>query len=112
MITDSRRFAPIMTFGLILAVIGLAGLFMSYNLITKFDVGSTMNYFALTMSLWSFLSGLGIIFKRPWGFYLLKSQIYLFYICVPIGTYIAYKLSKYIKENEIKAIFVRKTIEL
>ncbi len=112
MITDYRKFMPILTFGLILAVIGMAGLFLSYSLSTEVDVSSTMKYFGWIMSTWSLLSGLGIIFRKPWGFYLLKSQLYLYYVCVPIGTFIAYKLSKYIEENDIKSIFLKRTIGL
>jgi len=61
---------------------------------------------------WYFLIGLGLIFRKIWGYYLFVAFLYLSYPALPIGTFIAYKGLKYIKENEIKAFFNKNSLQI
>lgn len=49
--------------------------------------------------------GLGLTLRKIWGYYLFVVFLYLSYPGFPIGTLIAYKGLKYIKENDIKSFF-------
>lgn len=57
------------------------------------------------ISSWYLITGLGILLKRRWGYYLFKSFLYLFLFVFPIGTFIAYASLRYMKRNHIKGLF-------
>jgi len=40
-----------------------------------------------------------------WGYYLMKIYLFILLLGVPIGTYLALKALRYLKENEIKKFF-------
>ena len=49
-----------------------------------------------------FMTGLGIISLKKWGYYLLKIFLYVIVLAFPIGTFISYKVLTYIKINDVK----------
>lgn len=46
------------------------------------------------------------------GYYCLMANVFLLLASIPIGTYFGLKALKYIKENNVKDIFIKKTIEI
>lgn len=112
MIVDKNIFKPIKTLGFIFLVSGF--IFIFYNVVNwnEFIFGVGERIFMMTIATWFMLTGIGILLKKPWGFYLLKSVLYLLYIGWPLGTMLAKWILKYIKDNEIKLYFYNKVIEI
>jgi hypothetical protein len=63
------------------------------------------DYFVITISLWYLITGIGILARREWGYYLFKSFLYVMFLAFPIGTIISYKSLGYMKRNNIKRFF-------
>ena len=63
------------------------------------------NYFGLGISIWYLITGVGILTRKIWGYYLLKFFLYTLLLVFPIGTIISYKSLKYMEKNNIKALF-------
>ncbi len=61
--------------------------------------------FGAIMGTWYVLTGIGILRRTRWGYYLLKSILYLLLLSFPIGTFISYKSLKFMKKNSIKNEF-------
>lgn len=59
--------------------------------------------FVGSVSLFHLAVGIGVLFRKKWGFTIFKGYLYLIYIGFPIGTYIGHKTLKYIYENKIEA---------
>jgi hypothetical protein len=70
----------------------------------KIDVHEFVMFFVLTSG-WYLTTGIGILLRRKWGYFLFKFFLYIFLLGFPIGTFIAYKSLKYIKRNDIKTLF-------
>jgi FtsH-binding integral membrane protein len=62
-------------------------------------------YFGITISLWYLITGIGILVRRQWGYYLFKLFLYVLLLAFPIGTIISYKTLTYIKKNNIRSLF-------
>jgi|GEM_PF-1466508 len=62
-------------------------------------------YFGNIISLWYFITGVGLLARRIWGYYLFKVFLYLLFLAFPIGTIISYKSLQYMKRNDIKNLF-------
>jgi len=54
------------------------------------------------------LMGFGILYKKLWGYYLLKLYLYFLVLGFPIGTYIGVKSLRYLRENKVKEILEKK----
>jgi hypothetical protein len=70
----------------------------------KIDVHEFVMFFVLTSG-WYLITGIGILLRRKWGYFLFKFFLYIFLLGFPVGTFIAYKSLKYIKRNDIKTLF-------
>lgn len=112
MILDDNKLKPIRTFGSILAVAGIFGIFALLAELNapKLDMGGI--FFLIFMTTWHLISGLGILLRKKWGFILMKLYLYILYLGFPLGTLLAIRILSYIKENEIKDFFTRKEIRL
>ena len=62
--------------------------------------------FVLVISIYYLATGIGILFRKLWGYYLLKSFLYDLFLGFPIGTFIALKSLKFMKDNSIKEEFI------
>ena len=52
-----------------------------------------------------FFVGLGLILKRKWGYYGLMSFVYVLYLAIPVGPYLAGRALRYIEKHDIKNMF-------
>jgi len=77
---------------------------------TRFGFGAKA--FIAMISTWYLLTGFGIILRKPWGYYLLKSVLYALYVGWPLGTMLAKWVLEYITKNEIKVFFFNKVMEV
>jgi hypothetical protein len=64
-------------------------------------------YFGVTVGSWHLLTGIGLFVRRKWGYYLFKLYLYILIVSFPIGTIISYKCLKYIRENNVKRLFIK-----
>ena len=63
------------------------------------------------ISLWYFITGIGLLARKPWGYYLFKCFLYVLFLAFPIGTIVSYKSLSYIKRNGIKSLFYDPGVE-
>jgi len=61
--------------------------------------------FLVLVAAWYLVTGVGILLRRKWGYYLFKSFIYFLLLSFPIGTLVAYASLKFMKKNHIKDLF-------
>jgi len=107
MSTDYKKYKPIRIFGIILVIFGIASFLFFLNVSGDAIVHTHVGYFVIGVSAWHIVTGLGVILRRRWGFYLLKFYLYSSLVAVPIGTIIAVVTLRYMKRNEInKHVFV------
>lgn len=62
--------------------------------------------FVSVFSIWHALTGIGILSRKKWGYYLLKSFIYFLLLSVPVGTVISFLSLRYMKRNRVKDLFI------
>jgi hypothetical protein len=108
MLLDYNKFRPVKKAGFLFILIAIFGLFC----LLAFLKESGFRELIIIVTAWNLLTGLGIIFRTTWGYYLFKIYLYIMFICFPIGTYIAYKSLNYLKENQIERFFDKKAIEI
>ena len=101
MLLDYDKFRPVKIGGLFLLLIALFGLVCLIAVLEE----SGFRELVIIVTAWHLLTGLGVIFRTRWGYPLFKGYLYFIYICFPIGTYIAYKSLRYLKENHIERFF-------
>ncbi len=96
---------PITHFGVFFVTLGCAGVIL--HLFALGDVRYTAGFkaFVVVGSLLHVLIGVGVFLRTSWAFCALKFYLYLLYLVVPIGTYIAIKTLKYIENHDVKSLF-------
>jgi hypothetical protein len=102
----TERFLNI--YGWVLIGFSAGGLYSLYCLWSIWSIESppaSMAYFGITLTVWYFVTGIGILKRKRWGYYLLKSFLYVLLISFPIGTFISYKSLKFMKKNSIRKEF-------
>ena len=62
-------------------------------------------YIQIGTAVWNLVTGVGILLRKKWGYYLLKFVLYILLLSFPIGTIISYYSLKYMKNNNIKELF-------
>ena len=63
-------------------------------------------YFIAIVSAFNIITSVGIIYKFRWGYYLFKLLLYTMLPTLPMGI-VSYKYLKYIKEKNIKSLFMQ-----
>lgn len=96
-------------YGWVLLIFGsVGGLFHFYIILVvlKNQSYSTEGIiFLAIVTTWYVVTGIGILRRTRWGYYLLKSILYVLLVSFPIGTFISYKSLKFMKKNSIKNEF-------
>jgi hypothetical protein len=92
-------------YGWVLIGVSAGGLLSLFALWSTESPPAEIGYFFITTSLWYFVTGIGILSRKVWGYYLLKSFLYVLLISFPIGTFISYKSLKFMKTNSIRKEF-------
>ena len=108
MLLDLEKFRPVRRGGVFLITIGVAGLLYYFQHLTD----PRFRTFIVVGIGWHLITGLGIVLRKMWGYYLLKFYLYALLLAVPIGTYIAWQSLGYLRDNEIKEFFQRKALQL
>ncbi len=83
----------------------IGGVYVLYMMATVLSEPVLKNYFGMTISVWYLAAGIGILARRIWGYYFLKSFLFILLVAFPIGTFIAYTSLKYMKKSSIKNEF-------
>ena len=97
------------TYGIVLIFFSICSIYPLVSLYfmgdrPDIDVHKFVTFFALT-GVWYLTTGIGILLRNKWGYFLFKFFLYILLLGFPIGTFIAYKSLKYIKRNGIKTLF-------
>jgi len=108
MLLDFKKYVPIKIIGYLFICVSLFSLVFLRAALKQ----PGFREFLTAITTWYFLIGLGLILRRLWGYYLFKSFLYLCYPGLPIGTTIAYYGLKYLKENNIKAFFNTRSLQI
>ena len=101
---DSRiRFLRIYAF--VLVALAVLGLWVLY--ITRSEPVSHYHiiYSGMGICLYYLVTAVGLLRRNIWGYYLFKFFLYLLIISFPIGTFIAYKSLRYMRESDVKSLF-------
>lgn len=111
MLLDYELFKPIRNFGLLIIVVGVAGLlcFVVFYNDPDFYLGSKI--FIAVASTFNIFMGYNIVSRNKLGFKSLKICLYLIYPGFPLGYFYAKKLLYYIKTNNIQE-FYSKSIKI
>ena len=96
---------PIKIFAAILIAIGAIGVLLDIGYLNDPNLSILFKIFGILISLWHLLGGIGLLLQRSWGLYIFKIYLYVLFLGMPIGTYIAYKTLNYIKNNELDKFF-------
>lgn len=104
-----REIKPIVIFGYVLMVLSVVSVVFFYWVSLQVDMKQSDFYFIASVTAWHLITGLGVIMRTKWGYYLFKFFLYLLIISFPIGTFISYKTLKYMKKNNIKKYFFEKS---
>jgi len=97
--TRTNRFLNIYGFILILFFLGSI-----YSIYISSNIGylsGEIYFFGVVVSLWYLATGIGILARKKWGYYLFKSFLYILFIAFPVGTLISFYSLKYIRANTI-----------
>lgn len=102
---EKDKYRPVKTFGLLLMVLWLLSTAACIVLLSDSSVPNVLSFFGIVFSIPYLICGIGLFKKKVWGYYLLKCFLFLLLPAFPIGTYIAVKWLKYLKNNFIKEIY-------
>ncbi len=61
--------------------------------------------FIIVMVLIHLVVGGSILSKKRWGLLVFKAYLYLLFLAIPVGTYIAHKTLLYIKQNKVDMLY-------
>lgn len=85
----------------------LAAVCVSATLILSANEGKPLysDFFGIGMAIWCLLVGMGLLSRSMWGYYLLKTLLFILVLGFPIGTLISYYSLKYMRNNNVKKFF-------
>lgn len=112
MTLDYKYFRPIRVAGTFFVICGALCVLMYLSLLKDPEFVTPFRIFILVNIFWYLFMGLGILFQKIWGYYLLKIFIYLMVLSFPIGTYFGVKSLRYIREHDIKSFFASQAIDI
>jgi len=95
----------IKTYGFVLLALFLGCAYTIYIASSIEDRAFYFDYLGIGTAIWYLITGIGILTRKKWGYYLLKIFLYVLLIAFPIGTLIGYKSLKYMKRNNIQKFF-------
>ncbi len=103
---------PIVIFGAVIIVFTLFSMFFFFSPKSPAYIFSFYNerpqsvlHFIIAVNLFYFLTGVGVILRMKWGYFLFKVFLYLMFLAFPIGTVISYVTLSYMKRHKIKTHF-------
>ena len=96
---------PLCYFAIVLIVSSILGLGLMYSVFNDISFDSDFSLFIIAMIMLHSIVGCGILSKKRSGFLIFKSYLYLLYLAVPIGTYIAYKTLNYIERHRLEKLY-------
>lgn len=94
-------------YGNILIIFSVACLCTFVLLLSSKDQPSSHYIFGIIVTFWYLVTGIGVLMRQRWGYYLFKLFLYVLFLAFPVGTYISYKSLVYIKTNNVKALFYK-----
>ena len=107
---DYNLFAPIRNFGVILLIVGIAGLFCFAAFFNDPEFYILMKIFTFMVSAFHIFMGYNIVSRNRYGFKCLKFCLYLLSLSFPVGSFYAKKAFEYIEDNNIEKFFGKSLI--
>lgn len=105
---------PIRIFGVVLAVLGVAGTFFFlygtspapfFSPTSPSGIERVLFYSVMGVNIFYFLAGVGLLIRQKWGYFLFKLFLYMTFLGFPIGTLISYVTLSYMKRHQLKRHF-------
>jgi len=94
-------------YGTILIIFFVACLCTFVLLLSSKDQTSSHYIFGIIVTFWYLITGIGVLMRQRWGYYLFKLFLYVLFLAFPVGTFISYKSLVYIKTNNVKDLFYK-----
>ena len=88
-------------YGIILLIFFLSCLYTFYISLNIEYLKIDFYIFGIAVSLWYLATGIGILLRKKWGYYLFKSFLYFCLLLFPVGTLISFYSLRYIRKNDI-----------
>lgn len=106
MITEKLKLPrPLKYFALALVCSCILGLGLLYNVTRDDGFDSDFSLFIILMIIFHSAVATGIVSRKRWGLILFKCYLYLMFLAIPIGTYIAHKTLEYIKRGGVDGLY-------
>jgi hypothetical protein len=114
MVAAAEEMRPIRILGTALILLTIFGIlfFFSpqspgffFSFFAQMPQSSLPLYLLIGILIFYFLTGVGVVLQRKWGYWLLKATLFMLMLGFPIGTYISYKTLSYMKKHQIKRHF-------
>jgi len=109
MLLDENDFRPFRILGFFLVGSAIFGFVFFADSLRE---SAFSKWFTIITGTWYLATGLGILSRKIWGFYLLKLFLYILILGFPIGTWIGIKSLRYIEEKQIVNFFKGKSLKL
>ena len=103
--SNDKRKRFLKVFGYCLIGISILGFLYHVYINYHFSLSQERLYFLLIVLIWYMATGVGILIRKKWGYYLFKVFLYCLLVSFPIGTIISYLSLKYMKKNNVKDLF-------
>ena len=105
-------FKPIRLVGMLFVISSAIGIIMIIGLARDTAFDTSFSVFLAVAVAWYFVSGVGILIQRPWGYFVLMLNVYLLMLGFPVGTYYGIKAKRYIEAHKINLFFEENSISL
>jgi hypothetical protein len=92
-------------YGYSLIVLAFLSYLCIFNVSYDIRFSHFLFYGGIIIATWYLITGVGILIKKKWGYYLFKFFLYVLLVSFPIGTIISYLSLQYMKRNDIKKFF-------
>ena len=92
-------------YGYCLIVLAFLSYFYTVNVSYYIRFSNFLFYGGIIISTWYLVTGVGILIRQKWGYYLFKAFLYVLLVSFPIGTIISCLSLQYMKKNNVKDLF-------
>ena len=100
-----KSLGVIIAVGYCLIIMGIIGLIMYFSLLDNELYTTGFRIFVLSFTFINLFTGMGVVLRKMFGYYMLKAYLYFLILGFPVGTLISIKALKQIKASNINSYF-------
>jgi amino acid transporter len=104
-IRNSKLPTPLTVIAIVLICSCVIGVFLLNDLMRDKRYDAEFVVFIVIMLIIHTVVAIAVLSRRRWGLFLFKGYLYVLLLALPIGTYIALRILRYIKHDEIDNLY-------